>query len=433
MKLFSQVLEGWVDPSDVFIALHGEDANAFWLDREFNPSNQFSVIGGAAKLLSGSTSAELSEALSGFVFEDDDSLPFEFRPGLVGAFGFEPENNLWMLVDRALVFDHSRRHIFFIGVFNNHSEFEHFTNAALLRLALVGGQQGRYRIAHGGGELGRATLRHSEDSYLDLIGRAQNHIASGDVYQLCLTNEIVLEATVDPLMTYLRLRALNPAPYAAFMRFGSRSVVCASPEQFLTVDSNRMLSTKPIKGTRPRGENPEEDSAIAAELATNEKERAENLMIVDLMRNDFGRVCQTGSVEVSSLFEVESYATVHQLVSTVVGRLAEDASVFDAIDAAFPGGSMTGAPKLRAIEIIDELEGGQRGIYSGALGFISSNGSSELGMTIRTIVFEGALARIGVGGGITIDSDARAELDETKLKAAALLRALGAEDPWLIT
>jgi anthranilate/para-aminobenzoate synthase component I len=207
-------------------------------------------------------------------------------------------------------------------------------------------------------------------------------------------------------------------------------VVSASPEQFLETYEHGLISSKPIKGTRPRGLTPEEDSVIAQELRGNQKERAENLMIVDLMRNDLGQVCQTGSVEVSALFEVETYATVHQLVSTIKGRLREDAGVLDALSAAFPGGSMTGAPKLRAMQIIQQLEEEPRGIYSGAMGFIGSNGVAELSMTIRTLVFSGGLVTIGVGGGITIDSEPAAELEETKVKAQALLRALGAGDPW---
>jgi anthranilate/para-aminobenzoate synthase component I len=208
--------------------------------------------------------------------------------------------------------------------------------------------------------------------------------------------------------------------------------VSASPEQFLHSDSKGLISSKPIKGTRRRGANSAEDAEIAKELAENEKERAENLMIVDLMRNDFGRVCEVGSVDVPVLFAVETYATVHQLVSTVQGQLRQDASALDALNASFPGGSMTGAPKHRAIEIIQELEGGPRGIYSGAIGFLGADGSADLGMTIRSIVFRGGRASIGVGGGITIDSNPAAELEETKLKAKALLRSLGADDPWAL-
>ncbi len=219
------------------------------------------------------------------------------------------------------------------------------------------------------------------------------------------------------------------------MKIGSTRVLCSSPEQFLRVTAEGRLSSKPIKGTRRRDANAELDRLLAEELRDNEKERAENLMIVDLMRNDLGRVAEPDSVIVDRLFEIESYATVHQLVSTVEAQLRAGFTVVDAIAAAFPGGSMTGAPKLRAMQIIEALESSPednsgRGIYSGIIGFIASNGAADLGMTIRTLVVEGNKATIGVGGGITIDSEPTFELEETKLKAAALLGILNAPDPW---
>lgn len=432
MKLYAQSLDGWVHPSDAFITLHAEDTHAFWIDRENHPSERFSVIGGASQLLE-SDRANLRSELEKLATEttDDDPLDkFRFRPGLVGAFGYEPELDRLMLVDRALVFDHDAKAIYFVGAFQSDHEFDEWSQAALLRLALVGGEQAQYRIRHAGGEVWAPKLRHQPNDYLRKIELAQDFIRQGDVYQLCLTNEIRIETNVDPLLTFLRLREQNPAPYASFMRLGRTSVVCASPEQFLEAYSNGAISSKPIKGTRRRGDTPEEDEQIALELQGNHKERAENLMIVDLMRNDFGQVCKTGTVDVASLFEVETYATVHQLVSTVVGQLRDDAHSLQAIASAFPGGSMTGAPKIRAMQIIAELEEGNRGLYSGALGYIGADGVAELGMTIRTLVFEGGEVRIGVGGGITIDSEPNAELEETKLKAKALLRALGADDPW---
>jgi anthranilate/para-aminobenzoate synthase component I len=214
------------------------------------------------------------------------------------------------------------------------------------------------------------------------------------------------------------------------LKVGDRSIVSTSPEQFLRVTSDGWVSSKPIKGTRRRDLDAQVDSSIALELSQNIKERAENLMIVDLMRNDIGQVCEPTSVGVPKLFEVESYKTVHQLVSTVVGKLRDDLDALDAIKAAFPGGSMTGAPKLRAIEIIRELEQGARGVYSGAIGYLGVDGSVDLGMVIRTIVFEKDAVRIGIGGGITSDSVPEEELEETRLKAKALLEALGLEDPW---
>jgi anthranilate/para-aminobenzoate synthase component I len=207
-------------------------------------------------------------------------------------------------------------------------------------------------------------------------------------------------------------------------------MVCTSPEQFLKVTSEGWVSSKPIKGTRRRDGDAQIDAEIAQELAQNTKERAENLMIVDLMRNDIGQVCEPTSVGVPKLFEVETYKTVHQLVSTVVGKLREDSGALDAVRAAFPGGSMTGAPKLRAMEIIERLEQGERGVYSGAIGYLGVDGSVDLGMVIRTIVFESDTVRIGIGGGITSDSVPEEELEETRLKAKALLEALGLEDPW---
>jgi len=209
--------------------------------------------------------------------------------------------------------------------------------------------------------------------------------------------------------------------------------VSASVEQFLSADRTGRLQTKPIKGTRARTNadaSPAADEAVKIELASNAKERAENLMIVDLMRNDLTKVCTHDSVVVSKLFEVESYATVHQLVSTIEGQLQPHLSHLDAMLAMFPGGSMTGAPKIRATEIIRDFEGGPRGVYSGLLGYFGHFGHTEVAMVIRTIVFEGGRLSIGVGGGITSDSDPQFELAETKLKARALLAALEVPDAW---
>ena len=420
MKLYSERLDGWTAPADAFVTLHAKDEHAFWLDREHSVDDRFSVIGSGV-------SGELADLVS---VDHEADVPFAFRPGLVGVFGYESEHDEFLKVDRALVFDHEARKIWFIGVFSEKSDFDHWLQAALLRLALVGGETAAYRNFNSGRSLEQASLRHSPARYLELIETAQQHIAAGDVYQLCLTNEITAEGQADPLETFLRLRALNPTPYATYLRLGERSIVSTSPEQFLKVASDGWVSSKPIKGTRRRDSDAAMDAQIAEELANNIKERAENLMIVDLMRNDIGQVCEPTTVGVPKLFEVESYKTVHQLVSTVVGKLREGQTSLDAVKAAFPGGSMTGAPKLRAMEIIEQLEQGQRGIYSGAIGYLGIDGSVDLGMVIRTIVFEPSGVRIGVGGGITSDSIPPEELEETRLKAKALLEALGLEDPW---
>jgi para-aminobenzoate synthetase len=357
-------------------------------------------------------------------------LPFDWRPGLVGALTYEGEER-FIEASRAIVFDHRSQGIHFIGLFENQVDFDFWHHAALLRLGLSGGQVANYLHAQPKHtDVASATLRHPEGQYLGMIASAQRHIAIGDVYQVCLTNELAIETLEDPLAVFLRLRESNPAPYSAFLKLHDLAVVSSSPEQFLKVQTSGEVSTKPIKGTRPRGATPEQDSAIAKELQSDLKERAENLMIVDLMRNDIGKVSKVGTVAVPKLFEIESYATVHQLVSTVTGQLEDGESAWSAILAAFPGGSMTGAPKIRAMEIIEQLERGQRGTYSGCLGYLGADGSAEFAMTIRSIIFQDGRATIGVGGGITIDSDSKAELEETKLKAKALLAALNAADPW---
>ena len=420
MRLFSAKLPSRVNMADAFITLHKNDPYAFYLDREINTSNPFSVIGGSHSVLGEKEVGEYLESISSF---DDTSLPFDFRPGLVGAISYEGEQ-YWLPVDRALVLDHKDNVLYFIGLFETEADFQHWEQAALLRLALIGGERANYLAMRQIDAPKSISSRHSDEEYLALIESCKSSIAKGDAYQLCLTNQISIDTANDPFAVYLNLRSISPAPYSAYIKLGDKAIVSSSPEQFLKV-SNGLVSTKPIKGTRPRGKTQEEDLQLAEELRTNEKERAENLMIVDLMRNDLALVSEPDDVVVEKLFDVESYASVHQLVSTVVAKLKPGLDVFDAIKAAFPAGSMTGAPKKSAMEILSGLEKGPRGIYSGALGFIGSNGSAELGMTIRTIVFEKGKATIGIGGGITIDSVASEELAETKLKAKALLSALG--------
>ena len=410
---------------DAFIALHAKDEYSFLLERESNHENRFSVMGAALSLVE--DAREALKDLAGFVDNEID-LPFDFRPGLVGAFSYEGEEK-FMLVDRAIVLDHQKLTAWFIGVFQSEAEFNSWRDAALLRLALIGGEGAIYRHANRVETIDSSLVNslHSDSEYLGLIEKAKEAIARGDAYQLCLTNQLTIETEVDPFAVYLRLREANPAPYLSYLKLGSTSVVSSSPEQFLRVSYSGVVSSKPIKGTRPRSADAELDKQLAEELRSNEKERAENLMIVDLMRNDLGQVSEPSDVVVAKLFEVESYATVHQLVSTITAVLKPGLDVFDAVKAAFPAGSMTGAPKQSAMSILSELEGAPRGIYSGCFGYVSLTGAADLAMTIRTIVFEEGKATIGIGGGITIDSDPDSELLETKLKARALLGALGVE------
>jgi len=410
---------------DAFIALHAKDENAFLFERDTNQDNRFSVMGAARSRVN--DPKESLRDLASYVDEVVE-LPFDFRPGLVGAISYEGEEK-FMLVDRAIVLDHAKAKAWFIGVFEEEAEFDSWRDAALLRLALIGGEGAVYRHANVVSEISSSSVisLHSDDEYLGLIVKAKEAIARGDAYQLCLTNKLSIKTDVDPFAVYLRLRETNPAPYLSFLRLGELLVVSSSPEQFLRVSNSGVVTSKPIKGTRPRSSDALGDAQLAEELRSNEKERAENLMIVDLMRNDLGKVSEPSNVVVSKLFEIESYASVHQLVSTITAVLKPGLDVFDAVEAAFPAGSMTGAPKQSAMEILASLEGTPRGIYSGCFGYISYTGAADLAMTIRTIVFESGKATIGIGGGITIDSDPEAELMETKLKARALLSAIGVE------
>lgn len=420
MRLHVEKIRGWVTPADAFIALYSEAENSFWLDREHNSDGRFSVIGSGIPV-SVDAIAELSAQLDSY---PEFELPFAFRPGLVGIVNFDDALPTMLRVGSALVFDHDRKTLYFIAKTDSDAKFKNWLDAALLRIGLIGGEQLKYLNGKMAPQITDVIPRHSDSEYLELIERVKRHIAAGDVYQLCLTNELELVGSADPLSVFLSLRSENPAPYASFMKIDGRVLVSSSPEQFLKVERSGRVSSKPIKGTRRRDSDPAVDSEIAQELAENIKERAENLMIVDLMRNDLSRVCDPDSVTVDKLFDVESYQTVHQLVSTVSGQLLPEFNALNALEATFPGGSMTGAPKPKAVELIASLEAGPRGVYSGVAGYIGDDGSAEFGMVIRSLVFEGERITLGVGGGITIDSDAEAELAETKLKAQALLRAL---------
>lgn len=271
----------------------------------------------------------------------------------------------------------------------------------------------------------QAEWAYSDSEYLGMIDECQRAIRAGDAYQLCLTTEVTVAAHPDPVDTYLRLRELSPSHHGGFLRMGEVSLLSSSPEKFLTVSASGDVESKPIKGTRKRGSSAREDAALRAELLESEKERAENLMIVDLVRNDLSRVCKVGSVSVAGLLQVESYAQVHQLVSTVRGTLVDGCDAVDAVTACFPAGSMTGAPKLSAVRILDALERRPRGVYAGAWGYFGLDGSVDLAMTIRSILIDAQGVSIGTGGGITALSVPEDELEETKIKAAALVRALG--------
>lgn len=423
MPLFWDKLAGWTSIHDTFITLYANQPGAFWLDREHHPTARFSVMG---------VGVETTQLPS--FREQGADLPFAFRPGVVGAIHYsnsarDVSNTSLLKVDRALVYDHDTKAIYFVADLDSRKEFDDWHRAALLRLALTGGGAASHELNFPAATAAELIAEDDKQTYLQKIATAQRHIAAGDVYQLCLTTRLHGEYVGDPLSFFLRLRKQHPAPYSCFMRIGEKTIVSISPELFISVHNGRVISS-PIKGTRKRSSDQEQDRKLIEELGADPKERAENLMIVDLIRNDLSAVCEPSSVAVESLLAVRSYSTVHQLVSDVSGQLAEGASPLDALRALFPGGSMTGAPKEKAMEIISSLETSERDVYSGAIGYITAGLEMELGMVIRTAVFDRDTVSIGIGGGITSDSQPESEHEEIQLKAIALASVLGARVRW---
>jgi para-aminobenzoate synthetase component 1 len=256
------------------------------------------------------------------------------------------------------------------------------------------------------------------------VARAREYILAGDIFQVNLSQRFEAPLHGTPWAFYSRLRRRNPAPFAAYFECGDTAVLSASPERFLRAAPDGRVETRPIKGTRPRGAGPEHDAALGQALTESAKDRAENLMIVDLMRNDLSRVCTPGSVHVPELFALERYATVHHLVSTVVGQLGAGRDALDLLRAAFPGGSITGAPKVRAMEIITECEPSQRGVYCGSIGYWSFTGALDTSIAIRTAVALEGRVYFSAGGGIVSDSTPEQEYRETLDKARGIVEAL---------
>jgi para-aminobenzoate synthetase len=374
-------------------------------------------------------------------------LPFEFNLGYVGYLGYElkaecgakavhpsPTPDAAMVfADRMLVLDHDEKVSYLLCLSKNAADaaatrwLDDMTRS-LFELHNDPLPKDASAIPRPSGLHGSCPIefRHSHETYLDLIAECQKEIRNGESYEICLTNMLSAKGSIDPVRTYSYLRRISPGPYAALLKFPDLAVLSSSPERFLTITTDGIVETKPIKGTRPRGATPEEDEALRLDLEQNEKDRSENLMIVDLLRNDLNSTCEIGSVHVPRLFGIESYATVHQLVSTIRGSLRPGFSAVDCVRAAFPGGSMTGAPKIRTMEIIDRLEGGSRGVYSGALGYFALNGAADFNIIIRTIIATPGNLSFGVGGAIVALSDSESEFQETLVKARAVMAAIAA-------
>jgi anthranilate synthase component 1 len=425
----------WVDPEAAWAAVcAGADA-AFWLDSGPSATTGMSYLGVAVEAIVDPDEFVL-EWLAARLREsadvDTSAAPTGFRLGWVGWLGYELRaetmgtprtyssrypDAAWMRVDTCLVFDHARGSVHVMTLGDAGAERDRIRALIDAAPALVAP---RPPVAT------TVVWADTDEHYLGMVRACQDAIRAGDAYQLCLTTEARVPASPDPFDTYRLLRAASPTHHGALLVVGELAVLGASPERFLAVTPDGVVTTSPIKGTRRRGDTPLSDALLRDELVASDKERAENLMIVDLMRNDLTRVCRVGSVGVTSLLEVESYAQVHQLVSTVRGELAEGLTGLDAIRSCFPAGSMTGAPKHSATLILDRLERRARGIYSGALGYLGLDGAVDLAMVIRSIVIDPTGSTVGTGGGITALSLPEDELAETRIKARALLQVLGA-------
>eukprot|EP00002_Diphylleia_rotans_P037144 TRINITY_DN8274_c0_g1_i1.p1 TRINITY_DN8274_c0_g1~~TRINITY_DN8274_c0_g1_i1.p1 ORF type:complete len:805 (+),score=170.70 TRINITY_DN8274_c0_g1_i1:49-2463(+) len=384
-------------------------------------------------------------------------LPFDFHCGYVGYFGYEvgelcgmppcsseaPDflenvpDAFFLFCDRLLVVDHRESRVYAVEL--RSSEFIGESGWAETVIKTLSNHSPINSVLHGLSSFDDShqsqeepihfSLERSKNEYIADIHTCFEKLRSGDSYEVCLTNKIVGSVNdpsfVQPLQAYLQLRKLNPAPYAAFINFGENiSLACSSPERFLKIDGNHGIQSKPIKGTLPRGKTPEEDQKLKLSLENDEKSRSENLMIVDLIRNDLGIICKPGSVVVSKLMHVETYATVHQLISNVDGQLRTKVTATEAIRQCFPPGSMTGAPKKRTVEILQALEKSPRGVYSGTLGFLSLTGPADFAVVIRTITFSPQGFYIGTGGAIIVMSDAESEFDEIVLKGQAPIRSI---------
>jgi para-aminobenzoate synthetase component I len=431
-RVLTASLGRWVDPAAAFAALCRNADAAFWLDSGPHANEGVSYLGVASSVTNRFDGLVLDWLREQARETDVSDVPAGFRLGWVGWLGYELRretmgvpvsrvsrypDSAWMFVTECLAFNHTTREVTLLAL-DDVLGFHARVSAALESQQLLPTE---VVTVHP-----RVEWAYPDADYLAMIASCQKSIRNGDAYQLCLTTEVRVDVSPDPFATYLALRASSPTHHGALLIAAGVAVLSASPEQFLTVSPEGVVETKPIKGTRRRGTTDASDRALRAELESSDKERAENLMIVDLMRNDIGRISRVGSVTVTSLLEVESYAHVHQLVSTVRGQLADELTSIDAIEACFPAGSMTGAPKLSATLILDSLEQRARGIYSGVFGYVGLDGAVDLAMVIRSIVIDEQGSTIGTGGGITALSVPSEELEEARLKAAALLRVLGA-------
>ncbi len=406
----------------------------------FRPESRLTVEHGQAYLdgdpLEASPTAALREVVAGRRTDDDEGYPF--NGGLVGYLGYGytsyledlprpepapkapgpfPDVEMGLFLD-GIIYDHERRTCFYFT--QAEDRFDE------IPLQEARGEAGRSRTC----KVGQITTSHDRQAFGGIVDRAKAYIEDGHIFQVVLSRAFQASYEGSPVAAYERLLEINPSPYMFYLSFDDRDVFGASPEMLVRVEDSR-VETDPIAGTRPLGATPAETEAYEADLRASEKERAEHAMLVDLARNDVGRVARPGSVEVETLMSVERYSHVQHLVSRVAGDLAAGHDAVDALNAIFPAGTVSGAPKVRAMEIIAELEATARGPYAGCVGYLSLNGNLDSAITIRSAWAAGDALQIQAGAGIVADSDPSAEFDETQAKGEALLDVLQGDGGWL--
>lgn len=464
LQLYGEKLDSWISPETIFETLFGDKDYCYWLDSSVstNDENSYSFMGDNSGELSHVLFYDVSDkslVIDGSqreVLNDVDlfdyidrqvekynliynsSLPFGFHGGYVGYCGYETkelcghENDkqskhpdfAGIFSDRFIAFDHQRKEIWLVYMSseNDDTKARQWYDNIKLKLQDPKAHSNERAVKSDSPITFHSTMDRNQ--YVAAINEAKQYIEEGESYEVCLTTSFEAKVNVDSLGVYRELRDINPAPYASYLNFGEYSILSSSPERFIKSDPYGYVETKPIKGTISRGRNAREDEQLKAALCLSVKDRAENLMIVDLLRNDLSKVSTIGSVNVENLMDIETYATVHQMVTTISSQLKRELNVSDLMKSLFPGGSMTGAPKKRTLQIIDELEVGSRGIYSGCIGYFSLSGSVDLSIVIRTIIADASGVSVGAGGAITALSNPGAEYEEVVLKAMAPMQAV---------
>ncbi|MEK6266342.1 MAG: aminodeoxychorismate synthase component I [Clostridium sp.] len=449
MKLLIEKIQTKLDGFDIF-SLFKEDLNTIILDsaRDAEILGRYSFIGlncfltfkskngtcyKGEEVYAGDTFEELNKILEEYPIENNTGIPFV--SGGIGYFSYDLSREVEELPNIAME-DIDIPHCYYnfydnVIIVDNLKNNVYISALGILKPQRQSIYEIEQRIQKGskivydkvGNITNKFTSNFEKSKYINTISKVRAYIKSGDIYITNLTQRFTCSISKSAYKICKDLRHINPAPFAAFMNIEDFSIICSSPERFLRI-KDRMVETRPIKGTMPRGLNEEDDIKNKNILINSEKDKAELLMVVDLERNDLSKVCKPGSVKVTELFKLEEYSTVFHLVSTIIGELKEVVSPLDCIKACFPGGSITGTPKIRSLEIIEELEPVRRNIYTGALGYLGFEGNVDLNIIIRTILKKDNTAYFGVGGGITWDSNEKLEYDETIDKARALMRVL---------